>query len=148
MKEINRIWKVYQSIRMTPEIMRNGTVILLYIQGSKTPCMQWQTSISDTQPKFGAWNWKALKVFERLPKKSYQNIRITPPTLWNGTFILLYSNVPNFAAQSDKPQYLSNNQNLVPGITCTILRNGTFILLYSEVPKNPTRSDTPIMTDL
>ena len=80
--------------------------------------------------------------------KNYQNIWITPPTLWNKTFILLYSNVPNFPAQIDTPQYQSKNKNLVYGITCAILRNGTFILLYSKVRNNPTRSDTPIMTHL
>ena len=112
--------------------------------------MQWHTSISITQPKFGPWNWKALKSLKDINRiwKNYQNIRITPPTLWNRTFIPLYSNVPNFPAQSDTPQYQSKNQNLVSGVTCAIFRDGTFILLYNKVPNNPTKSDTPIMTHL
>ena len=52
--------------------------------------------------------------------------------MWNRTFILLYSNAPNFPAQSGTPQYQSNNQNFVSGITCAILTNGTFVLLYSK----------------
>ena len=80
--------------------------------------------------------------------KSYQNIRTTPPTLWNRTFVLLFYSRTNFTAQSDTPQNQSKNENLVSGITCAILRNGTFILLYSKVPNNPTRSDTPNMTHL
>ena len=93
---------------------------------------------------------KTLKVFECINRiwKNYQNIRITPPILWNATFILLYSNVPNFPAQSDTPQYQSKNKKLVSGVTCAIFKNGTFILLYNKVPNNPTKSDTPIMTYL
>ena len=36
LKEINRIWKSYQNIRMTPAIIRNGIVILLYSKASPT----------------------------------------------------------------------------------------------------------------
>ena len=34
-KEINRIWKIYQNIRMTPATMRNRTVVLLYSKALK-----------------------------------------------------------------------------------------------------------------
>ena len=97
--------------------------------------------------------------------KNDQNVRITPPILGNGIFILLYSKVLNHPSWSDTPWYHSNNHNLVSAtekhytslkeiirigknyqnirITRQIFGNGTFILLYSKVQNHPTWSDTP-----
>ena len=66
-------------------------------------------------------NWFLnLKNTRRFRKKiivseNYQNIRIFPPILGNGTFILLYTKVPNHSARSDTLQYQPNSKILVPG---------------------------------
>ena len=54
--------------------------------------------------------WKKLNESE----KKYLNTRLTPTILTNGTFILLYSNVPKHSAKSDTP-HQSKSHNLVFG---------------------------------
>ena len=84
MKEINRIWKIYQNIRIPPTMLRNGTVILLYSKALKhlacsdTP--QYQSHSQNVIPGTEK-RQKSLKDHNKIWKK-YQNIRITPPILW------------------------------------------------------------------
>ena len=47
--------------------------------------------------------------------KNYQNIRKTPPVLENGTFIQLYSEVPNHPDWANTSEYHWNNHNFVFG---------------------------------
>ena len=94
LKKINRIWKIYQNVRTTPAVMRNGTVILLYSKALKhsasSDTRQYQSHSQNVVSVTGK-HQKSLKDIDRIVK-SYQNIRITPPILENGTFILIFQN--------------------------------------------------------
>ena len=87
--------------------MRNSTVILLYCKAPKHPASsdtpQYQSHSQNFVSETGK-HYKSLKDINRI-WKNYQNIRITPPILKNGTFILLYSKVPNFPAWSGTSRY-------------------------------------------
>ena len=76
----------------------------------KTHHREFHTSIPVKLPKFGLWNCKKLDVL-----KNYQNIRKTPPVLENGTFIQLYSEVPNHPDWANTYEYHWNNHNFVFG---------------------------------
>ena len=128
MKDINKIWKNYQNIRIIPRILGNG-IFILYSKGpnflvrSATP---WYHSNSHSSFGFGLiWinlnllsgsgkHWRALKGINRT-WKVYQNIGTTPAVMRNGTVILLYSRAPKHPASSDAPQYKSQSQNFVSG---------------------------------
>ena len=76
---INRIWKIYQNIRITPPILWNVEYHSTIFQRLKFPSPKWHTSIPVREPKFGLWN--NLHYIERwnfqfccIPKS-----QITPP---------------------------------------------------------------------
>ena len=125
-------------------------------QGAKTPSLSWHTTVSVRKHLISLCNWK-----------NYQDIRVTLTILGNGTFILLYSKVPNPSAWSDISldtiqaatiwslemgnikglwEKLIESEKKSQNITKTqvILRNGSPILPYEEVLKYRTHSETQI----
>ena len=75
MTEINTIWKKYQSIRITPTIMRNGSFLLLYSKVLKCTVLsntpQYQSNKSNlVNCNIGKWDFHSIV---------FQGPKNTPP---------------------------------------------------------------------
>ena len=110
LKETDMIWKNFQNIRTTPAIMGNGTFILLHSNVSKHTTESFTPQYQSNYRNLVSGTAKKLDVL-----KNYQNIRKTPPVLENGTFIQLYSEVPNHPDWANTSEYHWNNHNFVFG---------------------------------
>ena len=95
LKNFRNLWKKlteseqnYKNIWITPPILGNGTSPTPPIWSGTLP----YDSNSHNLVSGTGKHWRTLKEFNRI-WKNY--IRITPPMLGNGTFILLYSKVSN-----------------------------------------------------
>ena len=106
LKETDMIWKNFQNIRTTPAIMGNGTFILLHSNVSKHTTESFTPQYQSNYRNLVSGTAKRLDVL-----KNYQNIRKTPPVLENGTFIQLYSEVPNHPDWANTSEYHWNNHN-------------------------------------